>query len=69
MAPAATPDSQVQRLSDALARVTADTTIRERLINIGVEPLTSGPREFDEVMNRDRTFWVPLIREAGITLE
>lgn len=67
--PAATPDAVVRRLSDALARVMADETVRDRLVNVGVEPLTSGPREFDELLARDREYWVPLIRGAGITLE
>ncbi len=67
--PAATPDPVVRRLSDALARVMADNAVRERLINVGVEPLTSSAAEFDALLARDRSFWVPLIREAGITLD
>lgn len=67
--PTATPDAAVQRLSDALAHVIADEAIRDRLINIGVEPFSSGPREFDALLSREREFWVPLIRQAGITLD
>ena len=67
--PATTPDPVVRRLGDALARVMADQGVKDRLINVGVEPLTSSPGDFDALMARDREFWVPLIRNAGITLE
>ncbi|MDO9708056.1 Bug family tripartite tricarboxylate transporter substrate binding protein [Paracraurococcus lichenis] len=67
--PAATPEPVVQRLGEALAQVMATPAIRNRMIEIGVEPLSSTPAEFDALMAKDRTYWVPLIRELGITLE
>ncbi|MBK1657956.1 Bug family tripartite tricarboxylate transporter substrate binding protein [Paracraurococcus ruber] len=67
--PAATPEPAVRRLGEELARVMADPAIRNRMVEIGVEPLTSTPTEFDALMARDRAYWVPLIRELGITLE
>lgn len=42
---------------------------RVRLIEIGVEPLSSTSAEFDALMEQDCAYWVPLIRELGITLE
>ena len=67
--PSATPEPAVRRLGEELARVMADPAIRNRMIEIGVEPLTSTPAEFDALMTQDRAYWVPLIRELGITLE
>lgn len=69
VAPAATPDAAVRRLADELARATADPALRARLVEIGVEPLSGGPAEFDARMAADRAYWVPLIRELGITLD
>jgi len=69
VAPAATPDAIVAALSAALLAVMAEPAIRERMIEIGVEPLAEGPAAFDARMTADRAYWVPLIRELGITLD
>lgn len=69
VAPAATPDAAVRRLGEELARATADPALRARLVEIGVEPLSGGPAELDARMAADRAYWVPLIRELGITLD
>jgi tripartite-type tricarboxylate transporter receptor subunit TctC len=69
VAPAATPDAAVRRLAEALGAVMAEPGIRARLIEIGVEPMSGGPAAFDALMAQDRAYWVPLIRELGITLD
>jgi tripartite-type tricarboxylate transporter receptor subunit TctC len=69
VAPAATPDAAVRRLGDELARAAADSATRARFIEIGVEPRSGGPAELDTLMAADRAYWVPLIRELGITLD
>jgi tripartite-type tricarboxylate transporter receptor subunit TctC len=69
VAPAATPDAAIRTLNDALRKVLAEPAIRARLIEIGVEPLSSTPEEFDRLMAADRAYWVPLIRELGISLD
>ena len=66
---AATPDAAVRRLCAELRAVMEEPAIRARLIEIGVEPMTGGPEEFDALMAADRAYWVPLIRELGITLD
>jgi tripartite-type tricarboxylate transporter receptor subunit TctC len=69
VAPAGTPEPAIRRLAEELARVMAEPAIRARLIEIGVEPLSSTPAEFDALMATDRAYWVPLIRELGLTLD
>jgi tripartite-type tricarboxylate transporter receptor subunit TctC len=69
VAPGATPDAAIRRLSEALGQVMATPAIQQRLVEIGVEPLTGGPAEFDALMAADRAYWVPLIRDLGITLD
>jgi hypothetical protein len=46
----------------------ADPAIRERMIGIGVDPISRDPTEMDKVMAAERHVWVPLIRELGISL-
>jgi tripartite-type tricarboxylate transporter receptor subunit TctC len=67
--PRATPDAVVSRLWQALSAVLADGAMRQRLVEIGVAPLSQGPAEFDALMAADRAYWVPFIRARGITLE
>lgn len=67
--PSATPDAIVARLGAELARVMADSALRERMIGIGVEPMYLPGAEFDALMTGDRAYWVPLIRDLGISLE
>ena len=67
--PAATPAAARQRLGAELTKVTTDPAIRARLIEIGVEPLSAGPEEFDALIAADRAYWVPLIRSLGISLD
>jgi tripartite-type tricarboxylate transporter receptor subunit TctC len=69
VAPAATPDNAIRRLSEALGQVMNTPALQARLIEIGVEPLFGGAAEFDALMAADRAYWVPLIRELGITLD
>ena len=69
MVPAATPAAARQRLGAELTKVTTDPAIRARLIEIGVEPLSAGPEEFDALIAADRAYWVPLIRSLGISLD
>lgn len=69
VAPAATPDDRIARLGATLGEVMARDAIRARLIEIGVEPLLGSPAEFDALMATDRAYWVPLIRDLGITLD
>jgi tripartite-type tricarboxylate transporter receptor subunit TctC len=69
VAPAATPDAAVRRLSEELARATADPALRSRLAEIGIAPLSGGPAELEAHMAAERAYWVPLIRELDITLD
>jgi tripartite-type tricarboxylate transporter receptor subunit TctC len=36
---------------------------------IGLDPLTGGPAEFQALLEADRAVWTPIIRDLGITLD
>lgn len=69
MAPARTPDAVAARLTEELALVLRDDTVKGRMRTLGFEPLSGGPAEFRTLIEAERAIWVPLIRERGITLE
>ena len=40
-----------------------------RMRDMGLEPLTGGPDEFQALLEAERAVWVPLIQSLGITLD
>ncbi len=64
--PAGTPRPIVLRLNEELNRITKQPDVIEKLVAIGVEPRSSTPEEFAEVIRNDYARWGRVIREAGI---
>ncbi|WP_424134248.1 Bug family tripartite tricarboxylate transporter substrate binding protein [Roseomonas chloroacetimidivorans] len=69
VAPRATPDAVVAHLTRELDASVRDPGVRARMQQIGLEPLTGGPAEFEALLERERTTWLPLIRDLKITLD
>lgn len=67
--PARTPDPVVARLAEVMAAALKQDQVRQRMVEIGLDPLTGGPAEFNALMKADRDVWWPIIRSLGITLE
>ncbi|WP_338662139.1 tripartite tricarboxylate transporter substrate binding protein [Pararoseomonas sp. SCSIO 73927] len=67
--PKATPDAVVAQLTRELDASVKDGAVRARMQQIGLEPLTGGPAEFEALLERERGVWLPLIRDLGITLD
>ena len=67
--PARTPDAIVARLTEALASALRQESVRTRMREIGIDPLTGGPAEFQARLETDRAAWMPIIRDLGITLD
>lgn len=66
VAPARTPAPVLARLRDAMQKIGADPELRERLARLGVELVTSTPRDVQRRMDRDEAKWGQLIRELNI---
>ena len=66
IAPQGTPAAIVDRLRDAYMKATADPTIRSRLVEAGIEPLSSTPQEMADYMLQERGKWAKVVREANI---
>ncbi|TPG49522.1 tripartite tricarboxylate transporter substrate binding protein [Roseomonas nepalensis] len=67
--PKATPDALVAQLTRELDATMRDEAVRARLQQLGLEPLTGGPAEFEALLDRERATWLPLIRDLNITLD
>lgn len=69
LAPAGTPAAIVERLNRALNQVLKRPEVRERLMNAGLEVVTSTPDEFRLFRVRDFARWGEIVRKANIKFE
>ena len=64
--PAATPRAIVQRVADDTAKVVSAPDVRERLRDLGYEPIGSAPAEFGAYIRAELAKWTKVIKGAGI---
>ncbi len=69
MVPAGTPPAVVRRIHQALAKALAIPALRERIVQIGSEPVGSSPEEFTAFIKSEFTAWARVIKEVGITVQ
>jgi tripartite-type tricarboxylate transporter receptor subunit TctC len=61
-----TPDGIVQAVREAFIKATADLQLREKMIAIGITPISSTPAQLHDHMVRETALWGKIIRERGI---
>jgi tripartite-type tricarboxylate transporter receptor subunit TctC len=67
--PAGTPREIVNRLSTELAKALHTPEVHKRLSDAGMEVLPTTSEEMAQIIRKDQTFWVPLIRKLGIKVD
>jgi tripartite-type tricarboxylate transporter receptor subunit TctC len=68
-APAATPKDVVNTLAGALAKAARSPDTRQRLLDLGAEPVGSSPAEFAKIMKEDIVRWAEVVRASGAKAE
>lgn len=68
-APRGTPAAIVARVGELIQRVQQQPATRNRMMDIGVEPLVMGPSQLDTFVQNERTKWGGIIKAAGIRIE
>ena len=66
LAPAKTPAAIIRRIHEGIAHALGQSDVKEKLFNIGVEPVTSSPQELAAEMKADVARVGKLIRDTGI---
>ncbi len=66
-APAGTPSEAVARLSDATQKALEVLRVKERLAQMGIDPMKGGPAELSALMKSDHDRWKSVIEHAKIT--
>jgi tripartite-type tricarboxylate transporter receptor subunit TctC len=69
LAPAATPDAIVNRISAEFARAAKEPKFVERLDQEGVDPLGSSPAETAKFIAADMALWAEAVKIAGVSLQ
>jgi tripartite-type tricarboxylate transporter receptor subunit TctC len=68
VAPAATPQAVVRRLSDEAVRAMSAADVRERVLKMGAAPAGDSPQAFEAFMARERERLGEVIAKSGIVL-
>ena len=68
-APAGTPRELVRRISTEAARAYTNPQARERLAQIGMDPVGSTPEEFVSFLRTEIAKWSKVVKEANIRIE
>jgi tripartite-type tricarboxylate transporter receptor subunit TctC len=68
-APRNTPAEIVAKLNREINAVLADPRVKARIADLGAEPLTGSPAEFEQLIARETEKWAKVIRAANIKVE
>ncbi|MGZ5091176.1 MAG: Bug family tripartite tricarboxylate transporter substrate binding protein [Burkholderiales bacterium] len=69
VAPAATPKDVVTRLNREIVKLMQAPDIRERFSQQGIDPETSTPEQFAQLIREEYARWTKVIRASGIKVE
>ncbi len=68
-APAATPKEIVTKIQREIARISSQPDIKERLSQLGAEPVANSPDDFAAFTKREMAKYAKVVRDAGIRPE
>ncbi|MDB5811859.1 MAG: tripartite tricarboxylate transporter substrate binding protein [Betaproteobacteria bacterium] len=66
LAPAATPKAIVDKLNDALVQIIKNPATNKRLLELGVDPVTNTPEQFNALVRADLAKWAKVAKAANI---
>jgi len=69
LAPARTPGEIVQRVSTTIAQVLKLPDVREKLVELGFDPIGGTSAEFAALLASEMDKWAKVIKAAGVRLE
>lgn len=69
LAPARTPQTMVNRLHRALVNIIGMPDVRDRMIGLGADPMTSTPAEFEVFIAAEIKKWSRVIKDSGARVD
>ena len=67
--PAATPETVVGKLADALQKAMASADVKARIAQLGGEPFKGDPKAANEFIQAQMVLWARVIKERNITTD
>lgn len=67
--PAGTPEAVVRRLHQAVVESLQDGELRQRLADMGAQPVGGTPAEFADFLKKEAAKWEGVIRKGGIQVD
>lgn len=67
--PTGTPEDVVTRLNADIVRVLRDPDVKERLAQIGAEPMPGTPAQYAAIIKSEISKWAKVIKQAKIKIE
>jgi tripartite-type tricarboxylate transporter receptor subunit TctC len=64
--PAKTPQAVVTRLNTEIVRIVSLPDVRQRIIDMGGEPVANSSAEFDVFQKTEMARWAKIVKQAGI---
>ena len=68
-APAGTPKAVVSKLNRDVTKVLQVPEVKERLVNQGIEPLSSTPEQFAAYIKSETVKWAKVIKDSGARVD
>jgi tripartite-type tricarboxylate transporter receptor subunit TctC len=68
-APAATPTAIIDKLNEEINAIVAEPDTRERLVGLGVRPLSMTSAQFGKLIADDTKKWADVIRSANVKID
>ena len=68
-APAGTKKEIIAKLNTEVVEALKDPVVRERLLQVGAEPASSTPEQFQTFFRNEVTRWAKVVQSANVKLE
>ena len=69
LAPAGTPRAAVEKLSAAIQTIGQRADMRERMVQMGNDPVAGSPAQFEKFLQDEVTKWGKVIKQANVKIE
>ena len=69
LVPAGTPQEVVGRWNRDYAKTVADPAVRQKLLDAGIEPITSTPEEMSAYTRSEAAKWAQVVKQGNIKVE
>lgn len=69
LAPGGTPKAVIDKLHAAFSKEVATPEFKARLEKLGAQPMSGGPKEFQELIKRELVKWAAVVKASGARVE